>query len=98
MPSRIVDLPAPFGPMMPVRPESKTIRVSACCRKLHRRSEFRCTISPTPSAVRRLDANGRRADGALRLAQVAQAQLDQLLAVDVGIEDAAHQLFSHHVR
>src|SRR4051812_33638142 len=39
MASSRVLLPAPLGPMMPVRPERKAMKVSACWRKFFIRSE-----------------------------------------------------------
>ena len=49
--SRMVDLPAPLGPMIPVSPARKVISVSACWRKLRIRRERRRMAQPS-SAVR----------------------------------------------
>src|SRR3954469_19471670 len=46
-----VDLPAPLGPMIPVRPERKVMKVSACWRKFFIRSETSLISGRLPRAL-----------------------------------------------
>src|SRR3954471_16799982 len=49
--SSSVDLPAPLGPMIPVRPERKVMKVSACWRKFFIRSETSLISGRLPRAL-----------------------------------------------
>src|SRR6476469_4546681 len=51
MASSSVDLPAPLGPMMPVRPGRKAMKVSACWRKFFIRSETSLISGRLPRAL-----------------------------------------------
>src|SRR5919107_1622826 len=106
----MVVFPAPFGPMIPVSPRSKSIWVSACWRKLTRRMLLSLT-APSPvlgraARVRPGAALRRRGHGAgrglldaehLRLGEVAQPELHERAAVDVAREDARLELGAHGV-
>src|SRR2546423_1233387 len=96
MASRIVDFPEPFGPMIPVRPVSKSRRVSACWRKLQSRSEFNRTASRAPFDGD-VGPGGRKDAAVFRLAQIAQTEGDELLSVDVALQYTTHQLLPHYV-
>src|SRR5207247_609995 len=65
--SRMVVLPEPFGPMIPVIPGPNSSSVSSCCRKFTRRSRRSC-IRPAPPPPPPPRHPGPRAPGTRRRA------------------------------
>ena len=65
--SSSVDLPEPFGPMMPVMPASKSIWVSTCCRKFESAKAVEAhQLSSSGAAARRRSPALRRGSASAR--------------------------------
>src|SRR6185295_11704294 len=92
MASRIVVLPDPLGPMIPVSPVSKSMRVSACSRKFVSRRRFSRTSALHVSH----DCRGR--GERVRLIQILHAQLEEPVAIEVRGYRADRKLFANDVR
>src|SRR5688572_1384 len=89
--SRIVVLPDPFAPMMPVSPISNGTTVSACWRKFCRWSRWSRTLFGRSGRGRR-----RRLER-LGLAQVVEAECNESVAIDVARHDAPLQMIADRV-